>query len=624
MNKTVSTLLVAVLWIVLGACGVASVSTAVAQAADYYVDSNSGSDENPGTKDAPWKSLQKLQELEFKPGDSVMFKRGSEFSGTLTVAVSGEEGKPITFKAYGVGELPRFSNPDYDKNYGRVFDVKGSYIVLEKLLFHDCATRFEGRRRAHPLGAIFLNEGTHHNVVRECEFTNVPVGMRDNGDHGLITGNYFHDSTEPLNTHWGPMGVVCTGNHTEISHNTFINIRSVGTWWGADGGAIELDDHENQKNISIHHNFSRGNSGFLECYERGSYDDVIIAYNVSDDYEKFLAVNGTRRWKVTNNTAIRTRHDGHGFSDFMWFREWYNPNDVSFTNNIFITRNDDMSIFGDFVQGIAQDGESQPSRNNIFYCFSGKTNVGKPLGKGDMVADPMFLDFDNRDLRLRAGSPAIGAGADMGYKTDTEGTAIVGTPDIGAYEFVEEPRTVALFNGKDIDNWTPCLSDETDPSEIWSITDGVIRCSGKPNGYIRTKKTYRDFKLTVEWRWPEEPSNSGVLLRIFGEDKVWPVTLEAQLQHGRAGDLVGIHTRIEDAEQWEEFSVLKRRDEDTEKPAGEWNRYDITCRRENVEVYVNGKLQNKTEANVPYEGHIGLQSEGAPIEFRTVMLQPLN
>jgi hypothetical protein len=620
MNKTVSTLVVAALCLVLGA--------GVAQAVDYYVDSNSGSDNNPGTQGAPWKSLQKLQGLQFKPDDSVLFKRDSEYVGTVTVEASGEKDNPITFKAYGLGELPRFSNPDYDKNYGRVFDVKGSYVVFEKLLFHDCAIRFEGRRRAHPLGAIFLNEGTHHNIVRECEFTNVPVGMRDNGDHGLITGNYFHDSTEPLNTHWGPMGVVCTGNHTEISHNTFINIRSVGTWWGADGGAIELDDHENQKNIRVHHNFSRDNSGFLECYERGSYDDVVVAYNVSDDYEKFLAINGTRRWKVTNNTAIRTRQDGHGFSDFMWFREWYNPNDVSFTNNIFVTRNADMSIFGDFVQGIAQDGESQSSRNNIFYCFSGDTDVGKPLGEGDMVTDPMFVDFDNRDLRLRAGSPAIGAGADLGYKTDTEGTAIVGTPDIGAYEFVDAPRTVRLFNGRDLDNWVFHLSEEdgkrVDPSEVWSIKDGVVRCAGTPFGYMRTKKTYRDFKLTVEWRWPEEPGNSGVFLRIFGKDNVWPITLEAQLKHGRAGDLIGIHTRIEDAEQSEEFSVLQRQGQDTEKPAGEWNRYEITCRREDVEVSINGKFQNKADNNMPYEGHIGLQSEGAPIEFRTVTLQPLD
>jgi hypothetical protein len=235
----------------------------------------------------------------------------------------------------------------------------------------------------------------------------------------------------------------------------------------------------------------------------------------------------------------------------------------------------------------------------------------------------MFVDFDNRNLRLRPGSPAVDAGANGDYTTDIEGTRIAGKADIGAYELIEGPRTIALFNGKDLDNWTFCLSDETDPTDVWEVRRSVIRCSGVPNGYMRTKKTYQDFKLTVEWRWPQEPGNSGVLLRIFGQDKVWPITLEAQLKHERAGDLIGIQTSIEDAETEEKSSFLERQNEDSEKPAGEWNRYDITCRRENIDVYVNGKFQNETSARMPYEGHIGLQSEGAPIEFRTVTLQPL-
>jgi hypothetical protein len=250
--------------------------------------------------------------------------------------------------------------------------------------------------------------------------------------------------------------------------------------------------------------------------------------------------------------------------------------------------------------------------------------VGKPLGRADMVTNPMFVDFDNRDLRLRPGSPAADAGANGGYTADVEGTRIAEKTDIGAYEFVEGPRTIALFNGKDLDNWTFHLGDDTDPTDVWEVRDGVIFCSGVPNGYMRTKKTYRDFKLIVEWRWPQEPSNSGVLLRIFGADRVWPATLEAQLKHGQAGDLIGIHTSIEGAEKRDQFTILPRQNANSEKPPGQWNRYEITCRREEVEVYVNGKFQNKASSNVPYEGHIGLQSEGTPIEFRTVTLQPLN
>jgi hypothetical protein len=603
--------------------------TSAAEAAEHYLDSNGGSDDNSGTKDAPWKSLQKLQGLEFKPGDSVLFKRGSEFAGTVTVEASGEEGNPITFKAYGMGELPRFTNPVYSNNFGRVFDVKGSYVVFEKLLFHDCAVEFDQLRRAHPLGGIFLNEGTHHNIVRGCEFVNMPVGMRDNGDHGVVTECYFHDSSEPLNRYWGPMSVVTNGSYTEISYNRFTNIRSVGTFWGADGGAIEFDDHEHQEGLRVHHNVSRGCSGFLECYEHGHYLDCVIAYNISDDYEKFLGLNGTENWRVENNTVFRTLHDGHGFSDFIWFREWHNPNDVSFANNIFITRDPSMSIFGP-THELRQDGASQKSHHNIYYCYNGEVNVGKPLGEGDRVVDPMFMDLRNLDLRLRSGSPAINAGADTDYAKDVAGIAIAGKTDIGAHEYTDAPRTIALFNGKDLDNWTVFLNDEegpVEPSDVWQVRDGVIWCSGTPFGYLRTKETYRNFKLTVEWRWPEEPTNSGVFVRIFGEDKQWPLCVEAQLKHGRAGDLIAFNGRLEGAQvRRETLQILQRTGDSNEKKPGEWNTYEITCNHKDIDIEtsVNGVPQTRANGSMPFEGSIGLQSEGGPIEFRTVRLQPLD
>jgi len=55
---------------------------------------------------------------------------------------------------------------------------------------------------------------------------------------------------------------------------------------------------------------------------------------------------------------------------------------------------------------------------------------------GDKIGDPLFVDFKNRDLRLRAGSPAVDAGIDLGYKLDFDGNPIPSgsAPDMGAYE----------------------------------------------------------------------------------------------------------------------------------------------------------------------------------------------
>ena len=64
--------------------------------------------------------------------------------------------------------------------------------------------------------------------------------------------------------------------------------------------------------------------------------------------------------------------------------------------------------------------------------------------------------------------------------------------------------------------------------------------------------------------------------------------------------------------------------DDSEKPIGQWNRMEITCRGDEVIVKVNGDLVNHGTNCSVTEGAIALQSEGAPIEFRKVVLQPLS
>ncbi|MHC4213792.1 MAG: 3-keto-disaccharide hydrolase [Planctomycetota bacterium] len=96
-----------------------------------------------------------------------------------------------------------------------------------------------------------------------------------------------------------------------------------------------------------------------------------------------------------------------------------------------------------------------------------------------------------------------------------------------------------LWNGKDFSGWKLHVDDKTvDVDSVWSVTDGVIHCKGVPNGYIRTLKDYSNYKLHLEWRWAEKPTNSGVLLHASGPDKVWPKCIESQLQAGNAGDFV--------------------------------------------------------------------------------------
>src|SRR5271170_7027981 len=59
---------------------------------------------------------------------------------------------------------------------------------------------------------------------------------------------------------------------------------------------------------------------------------------------------------------------------------------------------------------------------------------------------------------------------------------------------------IELFDGKSFSGWTFVSKSTNAPAEsIWSITNGMISCLGKPNGYARTLQTYHDYKLHAEW-----------------------------------------------------------------------------------------------------------------------------
>lgn len=189
---------------------------------------------------------------------------------------------------------------------------------------------------------------------------------------------------------------------------------------------------------------------------------------------------------------------------------------------------------------------------------------------------------------------------------------------------------VELFNGKNLDGWKMIVQDQTvDPTSIFKAKDGVIKISGTTNGYLRTEKVFTNYQLHVEWRWPENPTNSGVFLHANGYD-FWPNAIESQLQNQNAGDIVligyGVSALISDStyiNSEKRFAVLPKLKESSEKPAGEWNSYDITCDEDMITIYVNGVLQNSAKKLSLTSGSIGLQSEGSLIEFRNIYIEPI-
>jgi hypothetical protein len=201
------------------------------------------------------------------------------------------------------------------------------------------------------------------------------------------------------------------------------------------------------------------------------------------------------------------------------------------------------------------------------------------------------------------------------------------------YSCSSTPKKEVLFNGKDLSNWSMFLQDpQINHDSVFSVKDGIIQIAGMPFGFIRTLEDYRNYKLHVEYRWPGEPSNSGIFLHVNGENRVWPSCYECQLRNNSAGDIIlmrtGTNITIKDStffapEGERPYKACPKFSESSEKPAGEWNSIDIICENNTIEIRVNGVLQNKGTNLTMTSGAICLQSEGGPIQFRNVYLEYL-
>lgn len=192
-----------------------------------------------------------------------------------------------------------------------------------------------------------------------------------------------------------------------------------------------------------------------------------------------------------------------------------------------------------------------------------------------------------------------------------------------------------LWNGRNLEGWTVTLKDPAvDPKTVWSVSEGVLHLTGVPYGYLRTVRTYGNYWLHVEWRYPaagSPKSNSGVFVHVHGPDRIWPAGIECQLQAGNAGQLIGTEVDLPGAPVIRGKARADRIRPSSEKPFGEWNTYDIFCRDQIVEVWVNGVMQNrfdriafKSDASLHLlRGSICLQLEGAPIDFRNLWIEGL-
>lgn len=186
--------------------------------------------------------------------------------------------------------------------------------------------------------------------------------------------------------------------------------------------------------------------------------------------------------------------------------------------------------------------------------------------------------------------------------------------------------------------------------DTWQMRDdGVIYCTGEPIGVVRSKKVYTNFELLVEWRHLKPGGNSGVFawspmeaLEGLNPGELPGMGIEIQMldhdfkrqyeeRSGRTGDWFSTNGDV--------FPVGKSKlnpfpplspngarsfpSKDLSNGHGEWNHYYVRCINGEVRLWVNGEEVSGGNGAEPASGHLCLESEGSPIEFKNLKIREL-
>lgn len=382
----------------------------------YYVDSRAGSDGASGTSaTAPWKTLDKVNAADLKPGDAISFKRGSSFDGELKLSAKGTAARPIVAQAYGKGPLAKIT--------GECVLVDGSHWRISGLRATGCRwAGFEVAGDGNVLSGIQADKNIAGVWV-------TPSGKRNTIRDSKLTGNnrMSVDDDTPDNDS-GAFGVLLNGDDNVVTGNTITGSYAGSHDYGTDGAAVEVFNGD--RNLVLH-NIARNNETFTELgAQKGrTATGNVFAFNVVTSTRKrgsFLVTRGPGHvvgpvlgTVAVQNSVYLPARDTIGWS----CGDGCSPSILKLRNNV-------ISVGG---QAGYEDGKGADEAGSVYQARSFRFK----LGPRSVKADPRFVS--KSDLHLRPGSPAIGRGVSLspewyGGARASLSQQLPSSPDAGAYQ----------------------------------------------------------------------------------------------------------------------------------------------------------------------------------------------
>jgi Right handed beta helix region len=455
----------------------------------YYV-SPDGSDDNPGTVDKPWKTLQ-FAVSEGSPvdsGDTVLVQPGT-YTELVTLGKSGDnESGHITLKANGDVTLRDPDPVEGGFREGVIQSVGKGYWKIDGFRIEDTSWAGISLRDANDMivqnnhtyntgssGIIVMPDTYYEGGEKEVTSKNIKVlnNTVEKANERWMGGGGDNSIYDPLGTQeslsiWGVDGFevanntvkdgkregidIKTGSRNGSVHNNFITGQASlsGTYGGYQGGpALYIEGNRvDMFNIDVYNNVVANNvaSGIVVADEVpgiGDVSDIRVYNNVVynnglqgvNSGQGIAVTSNVKDVEIVNNTVANNVQaieiDGSDFTG------GYKPENILVRNNIFADST--------YRNGSIEDVSNLRMDNNLFTdkyekLYDGGTGVDNlQENNNNKVQSIGFVNPTNNDFRLTSDSPAVDIGSsDIGEyaKTDKDGvTRNQGNGvDIGAYE----------------------------------------------------------------------------------------------------------------------------------------------------------------------------------------------